>query len=297
VDDIERIKGLVVGYKIFLSSSTGSSPFPQDALPETFRKILGTGKPVSLHCEDQSVIDRMTRLLEGVDRQDVHCDARPPEAEATAVSKVIEALRRTNGVQANVCHASTGHSLGMVSMAAREGVSIRCEATLHHLYFNRRAMLENPLLKTNPPLRSEDDRQALLHGISGGEVSFLVTDHAPHTEEEKKALGLSGVPGLDDYAHLVSWLIKSQGIDPVTVALVTSFNPAKYAGLDDKGEVAVGKSADFSVLDLESAERVRGEDVRSKCGWSPYEGREFPGRARWTIVKGEALLEDYELVS
>jgi dihydroorotase (multifunctional complex type) len=297
LDDIERIKDMVVGYKIYLSSSTGSSPFPEDALPEAFRKVLGTGHPVSLHCEDQSVVNRMARLLEGVNRQDVHCDIRPPEAEQSAVSKVIGALRGAKGVQANVCHASTGPTLELVSMAANEGLSIRCEATLHHLYYNRRAMLENGLLKTNPPLRSEDDRQALLRGISSGGVSYLVTDHAPHTEEEKKSFGPSGVPGLDDYAHVVSWLIRSQGVDPVTIARVASYNPAKYVGLLEKGEVAVGKSADFTILDLDSPERVRREDVRSKCGWSPYEGKEFPGKARWTIANGEALLDDYEMVS
>ena len=195
---------------------------------------------------------------------------------------------------ANVCHASTGATLDLVANAAREGLDIRCEATLHHLFYNRKAILENGFLKTNPPLRSEDDRQALLRGI-GGSVSFLVTDHAPHAEEEKRSLGLSGVPGLDDYAHVVSWLIKSQSVDPVTIARVASFNPAQYAGLGDRGEVAVGRCADLTVLDLESPERVKRDDVKSKCGWSPYEGKEFPGRARWTIAKGEALLDDYEL--
>jgi dihydroorotase len=294
LSDIERIKDMVVGYKVYLSSTTGSSPFPEGLLPEALRRIRSTGKPVSLHCEDQSVVDRMTRLLEGVGRQDVHCDIRPPEAEERAVSKVIGTLKEEKGVTANVCHASTGATLDLVANAAREGLDIRCEATLHHLFYNRKAILENGFLKTNPPLRSEDDRQALLRGI-GGSVSFLVTDHAPHAEEEKRSLGLSGVPGLDDYAHVVSWLIKSQSVDPVTIARVASFNPAQYAGLGDRGEVAVGRCADLTVLDLESPERVKRDDVKSKCGWSPYEGKEFPGRARWTIAKGEALLDDYEL--
>jgi dihydroorotase len=297
LQDIERIKSKVVGYKIYLSSSTGSSPFPENVLPEAFRQILRTGLPVSLHCEDQSVIDRMARRLEGNDRPDVHCDIRPPEAEEAAVSKVAGILRGMKGLQANICHASTGATLDLVTGAGREGMSLRCEATLHHLYFSRKAMFENRLLKTNPPLRSEDDRQSLLRGITGGEVTFLVTDHAPHTEEEKTSLGLSGVPGLDDYAHVVSWLIKSEAVDPAAIARVASSNPAKYVGLHDRGEVALGKSADFAILDLESPERVGRDDVRSKCGWSPYEGREFPGRVRWTIAKGVALLEDYEMAS
>jgi len=66
--------------------------------------------------------------------------------------------------------------------------------------------------------------------------------------------------------------------------------------LDDRGEISVGKRADFAILDIHSPEKVRNDQVRSKCGWSPYDGREFPGRIRWTIYGGEVLLDDYEMV-
>lgn len=295
LDDVGKIKELVAGYKIFMARSTGSAPFPRDKLEQAFGRISETGLPVSLHCEDQAVIDRMAEKLKGVGRGDVHCDIRPPEAEIASVSMVVEALKMAGDVKANVCHTTTAGALSLIAEAKEGGVDIRCEAALHHLYFNRKAMLANPLLKTNPPLRDEDDRQALLRGLAKGEVSFLVTDHAPHTAEEKTASGLSGVPGLDDYAHMVSWLIKSRGVDPVTVAKVASYNPARYAGLSDRGEVAIGRSGDFSIVDLSSPEIVKPENVMSKCGWSPYEGREFPGKARWTIAKGNVLLDDCEL--
>ncbi|MDA4119989.1 MAG: amidohydrolase family protein, partial [Thaumarchaeota archaeon] len=141
----------------------------------------------------------------------------------------------------------------------------------------------------------EEDRKALLGGIVDGTVSFLVTDHAPHTMDEKTSLGLSGVPGLDDYGHVVSWLVREQKVDPLIIAKVTSSNPAKFANLSDRGEISVGKKADFTILDLHSPEKVRSESVLSKCGWSPYEGKEFPGKVRWTIRGGEPMLEDYEL--
>jgi dihydroorotase len=128
-------------------------------------------------------------------------------------------------------------------------------------------------------------------------VSFLVTDHAPHTEEEKKSQGLAGVPGLDDYAHVVSWLVRDQGVDPGLAARVASASPAEFLGLGDRGEVAVGKRADMTVLDIRSPEVVRRDGLKTKCGWSPYEGREFPGRARWTMVQGRVLLDDGELVT
>jgi dihydroorotase len=171
-----------------------------------------------------------------------------------------------------------------------------CEAALHHLFFSRKAIKSNGLLKTNPPLRREEDRVALVEGLRGGDVDFLVTDHAPHTMQEKVVEGMSGVPGLDDYGHLVSWLMKSQSFEPRRIARVCSSNPASFYGLRDRGEISVGKRADMSILDLRSSEKVTAETVMSKCGWSPYEGTEFPGRVKWTIVGGKARLDEYELV-
>jgi dihydroorotase len=265
-------------------------------LEKAFGLIAGTGRPASIHCEDQGVIDERTGELAGEKRPDVYCDMRPPEAEAESVRRVVAALRTAPELRANVCHASTEETLSTVNAARSQGAHLQCEAALHHLYFDRSAMLENPLLRTNPPLRSGKERAALLEGLKDGEVSFLVTDHAPHLRDEKFSGGLSGVPGLDDYGHIVSWLIRKGDVDPTIVARVACSNPASFIGLKDRGQIKVGKRADFSILDISSPEVVRAEDVRSKCGWSPYEGIEFPGRTRWTIRGGEPLLDDCEQV-
>lgn len=286
---------VVAGYKIYLSETTGAGAFPASQLGACLGVIAATKKPVSLHCEDQGVVDEMRGKLAGVEGPDIHCDLRPPRAETEAVARVVNALRAARGVRANVCHASTAETLGMVRSARAEGLQLFCEATLHHLFFSRRAMLSNPLLKANPPLRSEEDRGALLRGVRTGEVSFLVTDHAPHTLEEKRA-GAAGVTGLDDYAHVATWLIRREGVEPSTISKVACANPALFLGLRDRGSVAAGMRADFTVIDLHAPETVNGEALRTKCGWSPYEGREFPGRARWTIVGGEPVLDECEIV-
>ena len=293
--DAPGMSRLVVGYKVYLARSTGELAFPEERLGEALEVVRGTGLPVSFHCEDQKIIDARAKRLEGVSRPDAYCDVRPPESETESVSKVVASLKGSGVRRANVCHASTKGALDIAERARADGMDVRCEAALHHLFFDRRAALENPLLKTNPPLRQESDRHELVKGLSDGRASFLVTDHAPHTPEEKSE-GLSGVPGLDDYAHVASWLVTRQGVRPEALCRAASYNPARFAAMDDKGEVAVGKVADFTVLDLDSPERVRGDRVESKCGWSPYEGVEFPGRAKWTIRAGEALLDDYELV-
>jgi len=296
LDELGRISSLVVGYKLYLAKTTGNLTFPPSELEKAFGLIAGTGRPASLHCEDQGIIDEKTEELTGEKRPDVYSDMRPPEAEAESVRRVVAALRIAPELRANVCHASTEETLSIVSAARSRGAHLQCEAALHHLYFDRSEMLESPLLRTNPPLRPERDRAALLEGLKDGRVSFLVTDHAPHLREEKLSDGLSGVPGLDDYGHLVSWLIRKEEIDPAVVARVACSNPASFIGLEDRGQIEVGKRADLSILDIRSPEVVRAEDVRSKCGWSPYEGVEFPGRTRWTIRGGEPLLDDCEQV-
>lgn len=100
---------------------------------------------------------------------------------------------------------------------------------------------------------------------------------------------------MDDYGHVVSWLLREQNVDPLVIARLASCNPAKFAKLGDRGEISVGKRADVTILDIHSPEKVDSDGVQSKCGWSPYDGKEFPGRVTWTIRAGERFLDDYEL--
>jgi dihydroorotase len=176
------------------------------------------------------------------------------------------------------------------------GYDVRCEAALHHVFFNRKAMFANPMLRTNPPLRNDEDRRALLRGLEDGRVRSLVSDHAPHGRDEKASRGLAGVPGLDDYGHVVAWLLKAVGIDPCTISRVCSCDPAAFYGLVDRGEISAGRRADLTVLDVGSPERTSADELMTKCGWSPYEGFEFPGRVKWTVRTGEVLVDEYEVV-
>ena len=129
-------------------------------------------------------------------------------------------------------------------------------------------------------------------------MDFLVTDHAPHLLEEKMSGDPpSGVPGLDNYGNVVAWLITEQDMSPSRLARATSGNQAGFFGLKDRGELARGKVADIAVVDLKLKERVTAEGLRTKCGWSPYEGIKFRGRVRWTIKDGTVLLDDCQPIS
>ncbi|MDG6985347.1 MAG: dihydroorotase family protein [Nitrososphaerota archaeon] len=286
---LAKIADGVVGYKLYMSETTGAAAFAGGDMERVLKLVASTGKPLSVHCEDQAVLDR-------VKGAETHSEARPPEAEVAAVRKVLGSRGGEIPV-INICHASTSETLRLVSEARGNGMKVRCEATLHHLFFSGRSVSGNRLLTTNPPIRGDSDREAMLSGLKEGKVDFLVTDHAPHLEEEKSELGVAGVPGLDDFSHVVSWLVRGQGVDPVRIASAASSSPAAHLGLVDRGVIRPGMRADITVVDMHSPQVVKNEDVKSRCGWSPYEGREFPGRARWVMSRGELLMEDFEQVA
>jgi dihydroorotase len=296
IGEIQSLREAAVGFKAYMGKSTGDLLLSYKELKRALERVADTGKPISLHCEEQSIIDERASALAGSKAPDTYCDMRPPEAEIESVKAVLSILARTKGARANICHVSTGGALRLVDMSVKSGNDAQCEVALHHLFFSRKAMLANPLLRTNPPLRAEDDRRALIAGLGDGRISSLVTDHAPHTSTEKRSQGLAGVPGLDDYGHVVAWLLKSVGVSPLVISKVCSSNPAAYYGFGDRGEISVGRRADLTILDLSSSEKVSVDKLMTKCGWSPYEGWEFPGKVRWTVRSGEVLLEDYELV-
>jgi len=287
---VARMGTRAVGFKAYLAKSTGGIVFPMERLGDVMREVGAIGKTLSVHCEDPGVLADAARSA----RKGDFASLRPPLSETRAVDAVLaEAGRAATGTQLNVCHASLAMTLSQVKSARAEGIAVTCEATLHHLYFSSKSAAGNPFLRTNPPIRGEHDREALVAGVRDGGVDLLVTDHAPHTEEEKSSVDPpSGVPGLDNFSNVVSWLIAKVGVEPTRIAEVACSGPAKTFGLSDRGELAVGKRADMTVIDLRAAETVTRDSLETKCGWSPYEGVTFPGRATWTVRGGKVLLED-----
>jgi dihydroorotase len=292
MEKIGELAPLVIGFKLFLAQTTGNMMLPEGLLPEALKRISATGRPASIHCEDQGMIDANSKGMPAVPTPEDHCDARSPESEASSVRTALAAVANTRGARANICHVSTAASLAAVAGSKRGAEGIACEATLHHLYFDRSRVDDR--LRTNPPLRGGSDREALVRGVAGGVVDFLVTDHAPHLLDEKRA-GASGVPGLDNYSNVVSWLMARAGLGPERVAAVCAGNPARFFGLPDRGSLEVGKSADITILDTKAEETVDSGSLMTKCGWSPYEGETFPGRARWVIRRGKVLMDDFHM--
>jgi dihydroorotase len=167
---------------------------------------------------------------------------------------------------------------------------VTAEVTPHHVYYDT-AMLtaENrPWMQMNPPLRAPADRLAMLAALREGPADYLATDHAPHTIEEKRR-GVSGQPHLDTFGPFVTWLLVEQGFTPERVAAICSANPGTFVNAfrtEKFGRLLPGYVGSLTVLDLKKPTLVRREDLKTKCGWSPFEGVTFPGSVAGVFVRG-----------
>ena len=292
----------VVAYKIYLAETSGGLYIRDEMLPEAIKAVEATSKPLVVHCEDQGIIEKRKEELKIRGKEwrghqvEIHSELRPEEAELSAVEKVVATVSLSNKI--NIAHVSVYATLGIIRQYKKGGLN--CEVTPHHLFFSKTDVLaKKAFLKTNPPLRTEENRLRLLGAFKEGEIDFLVTDHAPHTKEEKARDILeapAGVPNLDTYGNFVSWLIVCCDVHPKLISRVCSYNPATFLGLNDRGRIEVGKRANLTILDLKKRVKISGEHLYTKCGWSPFEGCEFPGAVRHTIFNGTVVSEYEEVV-
>ena len=148
----------------------------------------------------------------------------------------------------------------------------------------------------NPPLRANEDREYLIEALREGVIDFIATDHAPHTEEEKLK-GTSGTSQLDTYGPFVTWLMKERNFTPQDILRVCSQNPGEFINqfLQNKyGQIKEGCVGSLTVLDMKKPITITKKILKTKSGWSPFEGITFPGSVVMTIIKGEVKKNDYE---
>lgn len=264
-----------IPYKTFMGPSVGNLFFiSQQQLEETIKNY--TGQAVSFHCEDPEILDQHKDEF-------THEQKRPPEAEISAIDFAIMLIEKYN-LKGKICHLSTKVGLQKIVEAKKRGVAVTCEITPHHLYFNQSAHLQ-----MNPPLRSSDDNQFLIEALRKGDIDFLATDHAPHTVEEKEK-GISGLPLLDTYGPFVTWLMAEHNFTPADVLRLCSYNPGEFVNqfVSDKyGKIAEGYAGSLTVINPNLPIVIEKSKLKTKAGWSPFEGMQFPGSVVMTVVKGK----------
>ncbi|KAB1197912.1 MULTISPECIES: dihydroorotase [Haloferax] len=277
--------------EVFLADSTGDMGIDADLFATAAERAGKAGVPVTVHAEDADLFDEsaIEGDLGGIGR-DADADAwsayRRAEAEAAAVERAVRVGGET-GAQIHIAHTSTPEGVD----AARDG-GATCEVTPHHLFLSRDDLSDlGTYGRMNPPLRSEERREAMFERLTDGRIDVVATDHAPHTVDEKDQSLLdapSGVPGVETMVPLLLGAAVEGDLSLETVRDVVATNPADIFDLSQKGRIEEGADADFALYDLDAARDIRGEDLHSKCGWTPFEG--FTGVfPEWTMLRGELV--------
>ncbi|NLN45510.1 MAG: dihydroorotase [Clostridiaceae bacterium] len=284
--------GLMAQEGIVALSDDGKPVVSADFMRKAMQYASDFGLVIISHCEDPSLVDGA--MNEGEWSTLMGLRGIPAAAEEIQVARET-ILAESLGLRVHIAHVSTRGSVRIVREAKARGVKITCETCPHYFTLTEEACKGyNTLAKVNPPLRTEDDRQAILEGIRDGTIDMIVTDHAPHHEDEKQvefALAANGFIGFESAFPLMNQHLLQAGVITLDrLVELTSVNPAKMFGLES-GTLQEGAAADVLIADLDDEWVFDRFATASKAKNAPYHGMTMRGRARWTIVGGDIVHE------
>lgn len=268
-------------------SDDGKGVQNPEMMKQAMLRAKALGKLIVAHCEDESLIQG-GYIHDGAYAKAHGHRGNPSASEWKQVERDLDLVRET-GCAYHVCHVSTKETVELIRKAKAEGLDVTCETTPHYLVMNDSMLQEDGRFKMNPPIRSEEDRQALLAGILDGTVDMVATDHAPHSAEEKSR-GLEksfyGIVGLETaFPVLYTELVRPGILTLEKLIDVMYTNPAKRFGIGSP--VEEGAAADLTVFDLEASYPVDPADFLSMGKSTPFTGRTVFGRCLLTLAGGE----------
>ncbi len=288
----------LVNYKEL--KEAGAIAFSDDGMPVTNARMVRNamieinkiGTFLSEHCEEKSVSAGAINAGEIAEKLGV--EGVLPEAEEIMASRDI-VIAETNNLHTHICHISTKTSVNMIRDAKRRGVKVTCETCPHYYFFTQEEVLESGVnAKMNPPLRTEKDKEAIIKGLQDGTIDAIITDHAPHTEEEK-AKGLASAPnGIIGFETAlpatITALVDTGKITYLDMCRLMSYNPAKLLKID-RGEIKLNAVADLTIFDPNIEYTYTKESIVSKSKNTPFIGKKLKGQVIYTIVGGDIKFE------
>ncbi|MDY4787861.1 MAG: dihydroorotase [Bacilli bacterium] len=285
--DLENMAPYVCGY-----SDDGKGVQNQTLMIEAMEKAKQLNKLIVAHCEDESLVNN-GYIHDGEYAKIHHHQGIPSISEWIQVKRDIELVKQT-GCKYHVCHVSSKESVDLIRKAKKEGVDISCETAAHYLLLTDLDLKEEGRFKMNPPLRSEEDKLALIEGIKDGTVDMIASDHAPHSEEEKnKGLknSLFGIVGLETtFSLLYTYLVKTNLISLEKLVEIMAINPAKRFNLDG-GYIAEGSKPNLVIVDLNEEETIDSQKFVSQGKATPFDGYKVNGIINKTIYQGEVVYD------
>ncbi|WP_432370966.1 dihydroorotase [Staphylococcus chromogenes] len=261
---------------------------------EAMQQAKAVNKAVVAHCEDNSLIYGGA-MHEGKRSEELGIPGIPNICESVQIARDV-LLSEATGCHYHVCHVSTKESVRVIRDAKKAGIPVTAEVTPHHLLLTEEDIPgDNAIYKMNPPLRSIEDRQALIEGLLDGTIDIIATDHAPHAEDEKNqpmTRAPFGILGSETafpllYTHFVKsgeWTLQ-QLVDYITI------KPAQVFDLP-YGTLKEGAVADLTLINLDEAYEIKGQDFLSKSSNTPFLGEKVYGKTLFTMVDGEIRYEE-----
>ena len=265
-------------------SDDGKGVQDEDLMREAMLKCRELGKILVAHCEDNSLL-RGGYIHDGEYAKAHGHRGICSESEWGPIARDLK-LAKVTGCKYHVCHISTKESVELIRQAKRDGVDVTCETGPHYILLSDKDLQEDGRFKMNPPLRSEEDRKAILEGILDGTIDMIATDHAPHSAEEKSR-GLEksamGVVGIETaFPLLYTYLVKPGLITLERLIELMAVNPRKRFNIPMNEE-------DYSVWDLSKEYTIDPEDFLSKGRATPFAGWKVSGENLLTIVGGNIV--------
>lgn len=264
-------------------SDDGRGVQSKDLMRSAMLKAKALGKIIAAHCEDNSL------LCGGYIHKGEYARLHGhkgicAESEWKPIERDLRLAKET-GCKYHVCHISCKESVELIRNAKANGVDVTCETAPHYLIFNDMDLKESGNFKMNPPIRSEDDRQALIEGIRDGTIDMISTDHAPHGSEEKSQglqNSLMGIVGLETaFPVMYTYLVKKGIITLEKLIELMAINPRRRFGLQS--------TDDICVYDLQSKYKIDPGEFKSKGKSTPFDGMTVSGKNLLTICGGKAV--------
>ncbi|MBQ2227242.1 MAG: dihydroorotase family protein [Methanobrevibacter sp.] len=295
-NDLEEMKKMMelkpVSFKVFMDLESDESLEKIFHDLSTLMKTTDYNGLVATHCEKKSIVESETeRLKEKSENKPIdYTYARPSSSEDESVRQAIE-LARANDLRLHICHLSSIKSLNMAKSASKN-MSVSWEFTPHHLLLDNSSYnIYGTFIKTNPPLREEQDSVRI---SNLDENSIIGTDHAPHTLDDKtKGVWESspGIPNLETVVPLLLTEVNRGNLDLKLIPKIFSQNAAEVYGLENKGKIATGYDGDITIIDLKKEGKFDINEFKTKAEYSPFDGWDYVGMPVMTIVNGKVVMD------